>query len=105
VSARKGANRAAQKIVLVGPTSRVFAPTMRQLVNPNLPPQPMEPRLAAAARERKKRMEARQRRAAELKASRMSNARIGVTIAREENRAEPYPDRTVQRWLSAAKKG
>ena len=42
-------------------------------------------------------------RAAQLRAEGLSAARIGVRVAAEEHRPDPYPERTVRKWLAPRK--
>jgi hypothetical protein len=57
----------------------------------------------AAATSKRQELGARHRaRAAELRAAGLSAARIGIRMATDERRDEPYSERTVRRWLNAA---
>lgn len=57
-------------------------------------------RTAKATEERRKPTAGRKARARELRAEGHSAVVIGKKIAREENRENDYPERTVRRWLS-----
>jgi hypothetical protein len=47
--------------------------------------------------------DAHRARARELKGQGLSAAQIGIRIATEEGRSEPYGERLVRRWLAATK--
>lgn len=73
------------------------------------PPKAPPPPNAAAVEENRKRKINQARRAAALQAQKLSVAKIGLRMAIEDGRVDsegqprPYDQRTVRRWLAAAR--
>jgi hypothetical protein len=63
-------------------------------------PQSGQDRLKAANEKRRETRDRRAVRAIQLKANGLSATQIGIRIAADEGRAEPYPERRVRIWLA-----